>query len=215
MNKCEQYCQAIKRMAHAGGGGLPAEYQQVEYLYLEDRYGNNPYIETTVPLTSTYYLKVTYMLGSVRIAICGSMTTTYPIGAAQATVNGRMIISRNKDAYLPNIENTLYTVEAYYDSNISDYRAFINGVEASYRSDSGNTNNNGFSLFRSNWAGSSSTGLVKIYGATIKESINGKTTLDLVPCYRILDNKPGMYDLVTNTFYTNVGTGEFTVGPDI
>ena len=38
---------------------------------------------------------------------------------------------------------------------------------------------------------------------------------DLVPCYRKADDKPGMYDLVNNVFYTNAGTGEFTVGGDI
>lgn len=35
---------------------------------------------------------------------------------------------------------------------------------------------------------------------------------DFVPCYRKSDNKPGMYDLVTSTFYTNAGTGEFLYG---
>lgn len=36
-----------------------------------------------------------------------------------------------------------------------------------------------------------------------------------VPCYRKQDDKPGMYDFVSKTFLTNVGTGEFVVGPDI
>lgn len=30
-----------------------------------------------------------------------------------------------------------------------------------------------------------------------------------VPCYRVSDNIVGMYDLVTESFYTNVGTGAF------
>jgi len=38
--------------------------------------------------------------------------------------------------------------------------------------------------------------------------------LNLYPVYRIADNKPGMYDIVNGVFYTNQGTGEFTVGPD-
>lgn len=33
-----------------------------------------------------------------------------------------------------------------------------------------------------------------------------------VPCYRKSDNKPGMYDLVTDSFFTNRGTGEFDYG---
>ena len=38
---------------------------------------------------------------------------------------------------------------------------------------------------------------------------------DFVPCYRKSDSKPGMYDLVTNTFFTNDGTGDFLVGADV
>ena len=33
-----------------------------------------------------------------------------------------------------------------------------------------------------------------------------------VPCYRNSDGKPGVYDVVGNTFYTNEGDGEFTKG---
>lgn len=36
-----------------------------------------------------------------------------------------------------------------------------------------------------------------------------------ISCYRKSDNKPGMYDLVNSTFYTNAGTGEFDVGADV
>lgn len=32
----------------------------------------------------------------------------------------------------------------------------------------------------------------------------------IIPVVRNSDNKPGMYDLVTNTFFSNEGTGEFT-----
>ena len=37
----------------------------------------------------------------------------------------------------------------------------------------------------------------------------------LVPCYRISDSEAGMYDLVTDTFLTNSGTGTFVVGGDV
>lgn len=35
------------------------------------------------------------------------------------------------------------------------------------------------------------------------------------PCYRKADNVPGWYDTSTDTFYTNEGSGAFTVGPDV
>lgn len=34
---------------------------------------------------------------------------------------------------------------------------------------------------------------------------------NFVPCVRKSDSKPGMYDTVSKTFYTNAGTGEFIV----
>ena len=38
---------------------------------------------------------------------------------------------------------------------------------------------------------------------------------NFVPCYRVSDNKPGLYDLVNDEFLTNSGTGEFTLGPEV
>lgn len=43
---------------------------------------------------------------------------------------------------------------------------------------------------------------------------NNEEVLNLFPCYRKSDGKPGMYDIVNRRFYTNDGTGEFIVGPD-
>ena len=41
---------------------------------------------------------------------------------------------------------------------------------------------------------------------------NNELLHNLIPCIRISDSKPGMYDLVGRQFYTNAGTGEFVVG---
>ena len=38
-----------------------------------------------------------------------------------------------------------------------------------------------------------------------------KRIMSLIPCVRRFDNKPGMYDTVSKTFFTNAGTGEFVV----
>lgn len=40
---------------------------------------------------------------------------------------------------------------------------------------------------------------------------NGVVVQNLIPCVRKSDSKPGMYDTVSKTFYTNSGTGEFIV----
>lgn len=49
----------------------------------------------------------------------------------------------------------------------------------------------------------------KLHYFTIKE--NGTKIRNFIPCVRKSDSKPGMYDTVTKTFFTNAGTGEFIV----
>ena len=46
-------------------------------------------------------------------------------------------------------------------------------------------------------------------------SLTSDGIIDLVPCYRKSDGEIGMYDLVSNTFFTNQGTGTFLKGADV
>ena len=57
-------------------------------------------------------------------------------------------------------------------------------------------------------------GLVRVFSFTMKSSSN-TTLINLVPCVRKSDSKPGMLDTVTKTFFTNSGTGEFAVGNNV
>lgn len=62
-----------------------------------------------------------------------------------------------------------------------------------------------------------SIGLVKgsmqLYEFKVSEGSH--VVADFVPCYRKSDNVPGLYDVIGGEFYTNQGTGTFTVGPDV
>ena len=46
---------------------------------------------------------------------------------------------------------------------------------------------------------------------------NSSSNLTLIhhyyPCYRISDDEPGIYDVITDTFLTNIGTGDLIIGP--
>lgn len=55
----------------------------------------------------------------------------------------------------------------------------------------------------------------KAYIYSCKIYQNDNLVRDLIPCYRKSDYKPGLYDLVNDVFYTNVGSGEFYKGPDV
>ena len=90
----------------------------------------------------------------------------------------------------------------------------------------------GNSITRS-WSGSSSYGgnvvflkmsdKTNIYSSTGVTShlkrgrvyVNGVLTLDLIPAIRKSDNVAGMYDIINDNFYTNSGTGTFTVGSNV
>ena len=64
--------------------------------------------------------------------------------------------------------------------------------------------------YSSNWDTYSSIKLfyIKLYkGQTLER--------EMYPCYRLSDSVAGLYDKANNTFYTNSGTGTFTVGPDV
>lgn len=53
----------------------------------------------------------------------------------------------------------------------------------------------------------------KIYSVSLER--DGTIVADLVPCYRKADGEIGMYDIVSNTFFTNVGTGTFARGGNV
>ena len=61
--------------------------------------------------------------------------------------------------------------------------------------------------------GRSSTGHngshMRLYGAKI--IIDGVLLNDLIPCIRLSDSRPAMYDKITKRFYTNIGTDEFVI----
>jgi hypothetical protein len=72
-------------------------------------------------------------------------------------------------------------------------------------------------LFARNYGGSINSPIsASIYRCTIWNLENGvEIQRDFIPCYRKTDNKPGMFDLVSEQFFTNSGTGEFEIGGNV
>lgn len=78
-----------------------------------------------------------------------------------------------------------------------------------------NTSLNNIYLFRF-WNGSSTpvaAATAKLYSCKMKEA--GVLIRDFVPCYRKSDGEIGLYDLVNDVFYTNQGSGTFSMGVPI
>lgn len=68
-------------------------------------------------------------------------------------------------------------------------------------------------LFGGDANGAISTWPWRVYSCKLYD--NNVLIRDFVPCYRITDRKPGLYDKVNSKFYVNSGTGEFVIGPDV
>lgn len=64
-----------------------------------------------------------------------------------------------------------------------------------------------------NGASSSMTSKSKWYYFKLYDC--GVAVRDFIPCYRKSDNVVGMYDTVTKGFFTSVGSGQFTAGPNV
>ena len=55
----------------------------------------------------------------------------------------------------------------------------------------------------------------KIYSVQITNKSTGAIVRDMTPVYRKSDGVIGMYDAITQSLFTNAGTGLFSTGPDI
>lgn len=101
--------------------------------------------------------------------------------------------------------NEVHTVEFDGDTTV-----YIDGVPKTITTTSLTQNIHKIYLFGLDQAGTFIQGeKTRIYSCSFGDIRN------FIPCYRKSDNEPGMYDTITGTFYTNSGTGTFTVGNDV
>lgn len=184
---------------------LPAEYQEVAYLesnytqYIDTGYVPNLYSKMTLDFEPTEkqsacYAGSRYNSGKKTFAILSGNGSTTQYGAMGDMANkslGRFTQERQtiticKDEFIRNGVVTPVSVTSF-DSEYSVY------------------------LFACNTRNSAVLdSACRIYSCQIWD--NDILVRDYVPCYRKSDNKPGMYDLVTETLLTNDGTGEFLYG---
>ena len=190
---------------------LPLEYQEVEYLestgtqYIELDFGFDPTdkIETKFSITDTrtndkYIVSpVEWNTNNNRFAM--GVHWVYAIGFGGANTS--------TTKFSPNMNNDGHIHEWHYSNRLFEIV------------DLGRSKNVSAINF-----GSTTANLRLFYGYNTNTS--GKIAsyhhkkadgmeINLIPCYRKPDNKHGMYDTVSKTFYTNSGTGEFLVGNNV
>ena len=197
----------------SGGGRLPAEYQEVEYLQ-----GNKKaFINLNTILQKGDYIRFTCThIDSIAICV-GTIDGEKRVGVGW---NQKYLLLYYNNTYnnpiITNADGGMYTIEYKWNDKFS---VALYNSESSLIGEFKETSTIDFIekplyLFACN---NNSVSFAEYNGKIYKFELyrNNGRLLNLIPCYRKEDDVAGMYDLVSGEFYTNAGTGEFLVGQDV
>lgn len=209
MNQAENYCRTIKRMCNRGDGiVLPAEYQRVEWI--ENGGTGRCYIGINQPVYNTYHYMLTFeIVNDIGGSIIGGNDVSgepYPLATVHLYYPNTglgYVVNKGYQWMTTFSSGIRYTLEFWKDNN--SFFANLNGQPITTSRIADNSNNSRLVLFYSTWGGYCTP--CKLYDVTIKDSYNGANLYKLVPCYRKSDNTPGMYNVVTDTFYAGSVSG--------
>ena len=182
---------------------LPTEYQEVEYL----RSDGGQHIELDYIPNQNTKVKIDFMATNTDCAIFGSRIDYN---------NAAFTLYWSKtNAAAIEIGSSMYSLGSLADSNRHlvemSNTAFIMDGSTVHTYSTGNFNPNAkFRLFHSGGADSLAKMQGDIYSCEISEGDD--LMCCLVACCRKADNEAGVYDIVNKVFYTNAGSGVFTVG---
>lgn len=183
---------------------LPEEYQQVEYLGSAS--GNNSYIDTGVSVFSYFEIKFQATGSSGAWSSLMYASPSYaPIRQDPSNIcdlDRKLLCTFDNEIHTyinrPNIKT--FDGEDTVAGAIAKSEALTSNIKLFY-STSPYGNGMGARVYYLN---------LYVYELGVEKLVR-----QLVPCYRKVDNVAGMLDRVNNVFYTNAGTSNFIVGPDV
>ena len=190
------------------------EYTQLDYIQST----GTQYIDTGVQATQTTGFEIDFLTKN------DFSTSTYGsiFGARQASINKELQLSTytSTSGHTGVLRfNTSSNNAGLQYTNQRVTASLKNGV---YTNNSGGTTNVSgtftspcnITVFALNQNGTvTQYGKMQLYSFKLYDG--NYLVRNFVPCKRKSDNKPGLYDLQNNVFYTNQGTGEFTPGNPI
>lgn len=193
---------------------LPDEYQQVEYIANP----SNAYIVTTIPVALGNTVHVQSLLSakpSATVNVCGGTANNQNRAYVSYSTSNNYVGAWVGNTNCFPLVADLYSSVLESWTTVSSNSVYFKGENESAENEktvSGTTSAlTALELFRAGSAGGAFTGRVYFL-----EVLNGETpTAQLCPCYRIADNKVGMYDIVNEKFYTSENSTAFTKGADV
>jgi len=202
--------------ANASTSSVPSEYKKVEYLECTGtQYIATNYIVQSgwADITMRFMHRATQSNDSMYFgSSAGSTKWTFQCECYAGT---GWYVACGKYNYRNQLYGFCTSSDVVYDLRVNNVCLTIGGNTTTDKTirDGENT----FPMYIFAWNGSGNAQYLntgaRIYFLTFRE--NGIIAADFVPCLRKSDNKPGMYDTVSQTFYTNAGTGEFLYGPEV
>lgn len=188
---------------------IPDTYQEVEYV----QSSGTQYIDTGINLTSDDTVKCKFEITArptdynYRDGIYGTMEKQNNINTFFVLLMRDPNVARVGTNVAPvnQVETTNLVLNQIYDTTLSNGTYIENGTTYTFNLHSGFTFSTSCWFFRRNQSSMLATS-AKVYSFEIVGKFNA------IPCYRKSDGVIGFYDTITNTFFTNAGTGTFTKG---
>ena len=202
---------AARRRILMDTGQLPPIYRPVEYL----ESSGTQYIDTLVSGggSTTYpaYVLDFMPLDSTRTYqqyLCGveqpsSIPKVYREGKS------RPLALYSGTGFYPTNAQNVYSFGVRYVVSASDAGITIDGSVVSFPAVSGGGWGSMTWYIFSSHKESTLKSNMRLYG--LKMYTDGQMIRDYIPCVRLRDSKPGLYDMVNNQFFTNSGTGDFII----
>lgn len=194
---------------------LPSEYQEVEYLSAPS--GTGAYID----LGFTFDTKAKIYMTQV---ITDTSVVSYPFGTVENSGALRCCLSSpysNGSTFYGSSSTSHFesTVANQVGDNafemiIEPNKVLIKNITMNKTGPTRTAQvshimQNNLYLFAQNYNGAARFGGDRIIKSFKYYDKTDTLICDLVPCYRKSDKEPGMYDLISKKFLTNVGTGKF------
>lgn len=179
-------------------GGLPSEYRAVEYIGSTGQQKLDTGIkgDCTFDFTArcTEWSAVQIVLGR------GFNAGQYIAKKEYWQLGGNNVFNQTSPTDWTNIH-----IEFVVEGSVGT--ATIDGVTKTASGGGGSTQNSSYCLFSDPARSYPSY----VYISKCLCWKNGILVANFLPCVRKSDSKPGMYDTVSKTFFTNSGTGEFII----
>ena len=180
---------------------LSSEYQEVEYI---ESFGNE-YIKTNIIPNENIgiYMKVLNKEINNSTTFFGVSNISNDFIYSIGNKSNNIMYNLNQSNQLENsLSDNLNIIELNY---LNDKKIKLNNNIITSLNNIG-TNDNEFTIFALNQDNNIiNHSSIKLYN--LKISIDDTIKYDFIPCYRIKDNKTGLYDIINNKFYeTETGT---------